>query len=140
MGKNLKYYLKKKKFLKIKNSYDGYIGYIKSSAYINKFQPTHKVHVLKSRIFKYPKNQAKYKSNNFLSFSCKIQIIKKIKNFIMFDKNKWLNIKDIQLINQKERNFFKTSILLEKGKNFLDLYFDKFSGPLKILDLRVIIL
>ena len=23
----------------------------------------------------------------------------------MFDKNKWLNIKDIQLINQKEKNF-----------------------------------
>jgi len=115
-GEKFKILSKKKKFLKIKNSYDGYIGYIKSSAYINKFQPTHKVHVLKSRIFKYPKNQAKYKSNNFLSFSCKIQIIKKIKNFIMFDKNKWLNIKDIQLINQKERNFFKIFKLFLKCK------------------------
>ncbi len=106
-GEKFKILLKKKKFFKIKSSYDNYVGYIKSSNYVNKFKPTHKVSVLKSRIFKYPKNLAKYKSKKFLSFSSKTQIIKKNKNFIMFDKNKWLNIKDIKLINQKEKNIIK---------------------------------
>ena len=115
-GEKFKILLKKKKFFKIKSSYDNYVGYIKSSNYINKFKPTHKVSVLKSRIFKYPKNLAKYKSKKFLSFSSKTQIIKKNKNFIMFDKNKWLNIKDIKLINQKERNFLKVLKLFLKCK------------------------
>ena len=115
-GEKFKILLKKKNFFKIKSSYDNYMGYIKSSNYVNKFKPTHKVSVLKSRIFKYPKSPAKYKSKKFLSFSSKIQIIKKNKNFIMFDKNKWLNIKDIKLIKQKERNFLKVLKLFLKCK------------------------
>ena len=106
-GEKFKILVKKKKFTKIKTSYDNYVGYIKSSNYINKFKPTHKICVLKSRIFKYPKKLAKYKSKKLLPFSSKIQILKKYKNFIMFDKNKWLNIKDIKLIGQKEKNFIK---------------------------------
>ena len=115
-GEKFKILLKKKNFFKVKSSYDNYVGYIKSSNYINKFKPTHKVSVLKSRIFKYPKSPTKYKSKKFLSFSSKIQIIKKNKNFIMFDKNKWLNIKDIKLINQKENNFLKVLKLFLKCK------------------------
>ena len=106
-GEKFKILLKKKKIIKIKTSYDNYVGYIKSSNYISKFKPTHKVSVLKSRIFKYPENSTKHKSKKFLSFSSKIQILKKYENFIMFDKNRWLNIKDIKLINQKEKNFLK---------------------------------
>ena len=115
-GEKFKILLKKKKFIKIKTSYDNYIGYIKSSNHINKFKPTHKVSVLKSRIFKYPKSPTKYKSKKFLSFSSKIQIIKKNKNFVMFDKNKWLNIKDTKLINQKEIDFIKILKLFLKCK------------------------
>ena len=72
-GEKFRILLKKKKFIKVKTSYDNYIGYIKSSNYINKFKPTHKISVLKSRIFKYPKNLAKYKSKKNLSFLSKIQ-------------------------------------------------------------------
>jgi len=115
-GEKFKILVKKKKFTKIKTSYDNYVGYIKSSNYINKFKPTHKVSVLKSRIFKYPKSPTKYKSKKFLSFSSKIQIIKKNKNFVMFDKNKWLNIKDTKLINQKEIDFLKILKLFLKCK------------------------
>ena len=115
-GERFKILLKKKNFFKIKNSYDNYVGYVKSSNYVNKFKPTHKVSILKSRIFKYPKNLAKYKSKNFLPFSSKIQIIKKNKNFLMFDNNKWLNIKDIKLINQREKNFLKVLKLFLKCK------------------------
>ena len=115
-GEKFRILLKKKKFIKVKTSYDNYIGYIKSSNYINKFKPTHKINVLKSRIFKYPKNLEKYKSKKNLSFSSKIQIIKKNKNFVMFDKNKWLNIKDTKLINQKEIDFIKILKLFLKCK------------------------
>ena len=106
-GEKFKILVKKKKFTKIKTSYDNYVGYIKSSNYINKFKPTHKICVLKSRIFKYPKKLAKYKSKKLLPFSSKIQIFKKYKNFIMFDKNKWLNTQDVKLINQKEKKILK---------------------------------
>jgi len=106
-GEKFRILLKKKKFIKVKTSYDNYIGYIKSSNYINKFRPTHKISVLKSRIFKYPKNLAKYKSKKFLTFSSKIQVFKKKNNFIMFDKDKWLHAKDIKLINQKDKNIVK---------------------------------
>ena len=51
-GEKFKILVKKKKFTKIKTSYDNYVGYIKSSNYISKFKPTHKVSVLKSKIFK----------------------------------------------------------------------------------------
>ena len=115
-GEKFRILLKKNKFTKVKTSYDNYIGYIKSSNYINKFRPTHKISVLKSRIFKYPKNLEKYRSKKFLSFSSKIQIIKKNKNFVMFDKNKWLNIKDTKLINQKEIDFLKILKLFLKCK------------------------
>jgi len=115
-GEKFRILLKKNKFIKVKTSYDNYIGYIKSSNHINKFKPTHKVSVLKSRIFKYPKSPTKYKSKKFLSFSSKIQIIKKNKNFVMFDKNKWLNIKDTKLINQKEIDFLKILKLFLKCK------------------------
>ena len=115
-GEKFRILLKKKKFIKVKTSYDNYIGYIKSSNYVNKFKPTHKVSVLKSRIFKYFKSPTKYKSKEFLPFSSKIQIIKKNKNFVMFDKNKWLNIKDTKLINQKEIDFLKILKLFLKCK------------------------
>ena len=115
-GEKFRVLLKKKKFIKVKTSYDNYIGYIKSSNHINKFKPTHKVSVLKSRIFKYPKSSTTYKSKKFLFFSSKIQIIKKNKNFVMFDKNKWLNIKDTKLINQKEIDFIKILKLFLKCK------------------------
>ena len=106
-GEKFKILLKKKKFIKIKTSYDNYVGYIKSSKYSSKFRPTHKVSVLKSRIFKYPENSTKHKSKINLSFSSEIQVLKKKKSFVMFDKNKWLYAKDVKLINKKEKNIFK---------------------------------
>ena len=106
-GEKFKIIKKKKNFFKIRTKYDNYIGYIKPIKYLTNFTGTHKVSVLKSRIFKYPKNLKKFKSKNFLSFSSKIQVLKKKNNFVMFDKNKWLFTKDIKLINQKEKNIIK---------------------------------
>ena len=97
-GEKFKVLRKIKSFLKIRTSYDGYIGYIKNKNFIKKFKPTHKVKVLKARV---------YKSKNFLPFSSEIEIIKKKKNYVMFRKNKWIKQKDITHINKKEKNFSK---------------------------------
>ena len=106
-GESFKILKKEKNFFKIKTKYDNYTGYIKRARFSSNFVGTHKVVVLKSRIFKYPKNLSKFKSNYFLSFSSKIQILKKKNNFIMFAKNKWLSVKDIRSIKQKDKNIIK---------------------------------
>ena len=97
-GERFKVLKKVKKFLKIKTFYDKYHGYIKKRKFIKKTKPTHKVKVLKTKI---------YKSNKFLPFSSEIEILKKKKNYVMFEKNKWIKQKDITHINKKEKNFSK---------------------------------
>ena len=97
-GEKFKVLKKLKNFIKIKTFYDRYHGYIKNKKFINKIKPTHKVKVLKTRI---------YKSNKFLPFSSEIEILKRKKNYIMFEKNKWIKKKDITLINEKKKNFAK---------------------------------
>ena len=106
-GEKFKTIKKEKKFFKVRTKYDNYTGYIKQKKYSSKFFGTHKVSVLKSRIFKYPKNLNKFKSKNFLSFSSKIQILKKKNNFVMIDNNKWLFYKDLRQIDKKEKNFIR---------------------------------
>ena len=113
-GEKFKILKKEKNFIKIKTKYDHYVGYIKSSKYKSKFAETHKVSVLRSRIFKYPKNLQKFKSNNFLSFSSKIQVLKKKNNFVMFDSNKWLYAKDVKLVNKKDSNILDLQKILEE--------------------------
>ena len=97
-GEKFKVLRKIKNFLKIRTSYDKYTGYIKNKNFIKKFKPTHKIKTLKAKI---------YKSNNFLPFSSEIEIIKKEKNYVMFEKNKWIKQKDITHINKKKKNFSK---------------------------------
>ena len=97
-GENFKILKKVRNFFEIRTFYDRYHGYIKSKKFINKIKHTHKVKVLKTKI---------YKSNNFLPFSSKIEILKRKKNYVMFEKNKWIRQKDITYINKKEKNFLK---------------------------------
>ena len=89
---------KVKNFLKIRTSYDRYQGFIKNNKFEKKINATHKVKVLKTKIFK---------SNKFLPFSSEIEILKKKKNYVMFKKNKWIKTKDINPINQKDNNILK---------------------------------
>ncbi len=97
-GEKFKVLKKVKNFLKIKTFYDKYYGFIEKKKFTSKSDATHKVKVLKTKI---------YKSNNFLSFSSEIKILKKNKNYVMFKKNKWIKKKDIIPISKKEKNFIK---------------------------------
>ena len=94
---------KNKNWLKIKTSFDNYIGYIKNENYINNFKPTHKISILKARIF----NKTKKKTKYFLTFASKISIIQENKKFIEFEKNKWVKKTDIKKIDYIEKNYLK---------------------------------
>ncbi len=106
-GEKFKILIKKKKWLKIRTSFDNYIGYIKYINYSKKHNFTHKVNVLKTKILKSPNNSSKNKSKKFLPFASRVEILKKYKNFIMFEKNKWIKFKHIKKGNYLEKNFFK---------------------------------
>ena len=106
-GEKFKILSKKKEWLKIKTAFDKYVGYTKNIKYSNKFTPTHKISVQKTNIFSFPKNSNKYIQRNKLPFASRIEILKKYKNFIMFEKNKWIYLKDIKKNNFKEKNFIK---------------------------------
>ena len=106
-GEKFKILSKKKGWLKIKTAFDKYVGYTKNIKYSNKFSPTHKISVQKTNIFSFPKNSNKYKIKKKLPFASRIEILKKNKNFVMFEKNKWIYLKDIKKDNFKEKNFIK---------------------------------
>ena len=107
-GEKFKILKKAKNFIKIKTFYDGYYGYIKNKNFIKKLKPTHKVKVLKTRI---------YKSNKFLPFSSEVEIIKRKKNYIMFKKNKWIKQKmfpSLHLANQQELPKMKQELFCQQ--------------------------
>ena len=102
-GEKFKIISKNRNWLKIKTSFDNYIGYIKNENYIDNFKPTHKVFVLKANIFDKAKRETKY----FLTFASKVSIIQENKKFIEFEKNKWIKKTNIKKINHIEKNYLK---------------------------------
>jgi hypothetical protein len=111
-GEKFKILSKNKDWIKIKSLFDNYVGYIKNEKYAKNNKPTHKVYNLKATIFSKPNNKTK----DFLPFASKFSIIYENKNFIQFDKNKWLKKNDIKKINHKEKNFLKILRLFLKTK------------------------
>ena len=114
-GEKFKILSKKKDWIKIKTDYDNYIGFIKKEKFFTKFKPTNKVFRLKAKIFKKRKNKF-LPTKNFLYFGSKIMIRNKDKQFIEFDKNKWLKKKDVKDINHYEKNFIKILKLFLNSK------------------------
>ena len=98
---------KVKKWLKIKIKEDGYSGYIKNKKFSKFLKPTHKVNVLKSKIFIQPNKRVK---SGEISFGSKIKVIENKNNFFRFSKG-WINKNDVKIISHKEKNpFQKVSI------------------------------
>jgi|TARA_B110000238_G_scaffold170979_1_gene188639 cell wall-associated NlpC family hydrolase len=102
-GEKFKILSKNKNWIKIKTSFDNYIGYIKNKNYTKNSKPTHKVFVLKASIFNKSNNRTKY----FLPFASKISIIQENNEFIEFEKNKKIKKKDVKKINHVEKNYLK---------------------------------
>tara|TARA_A100000164_G_C21862777_1_gene750980 strand:+ start:446 stop:1207 length:762 start_codon:yes stop_codon:yes gene_type:complete len=115
-GEKFKILSKQKKWIKIKTSFDKYVGYIKNEYYSEYYNPTHKIFKLKTKIYKKKVNKKIYETKFFLPFGSKISIIKKNKNFIEYEKNKWIKKKDIKQIKHKEKNYLKIFKIFLKTK------------------------
>ena len=111
-GEKFKILSKRKSWLKIKTSFDNYIGYIRNKNYTSYHKPTHKVFSLKVNIFDKKKNKTKY----FLPFASKILIIQENKKYVEFEKNKWIKKKNINKIDYIEKDYLRILKLFLKTK------------------------
>ena len=92
-----------KNWLKIKIKEDGYNGFVKNRKFSKFLKPTHKVNILKSKIYKFPNKKKKI---NEISFGSKIKVIEIKKNFLKFSKG-GINKNEVKLVSDKENNHFK---------------------------------
>ena len=102
-GEKFEILRKQKEWLKIKTSYDKYVGYIKNRNFTKNLKITHKISSLKANLYYKPERNCK--TNIKLSFCSLISVNEEIKNFYRFDKY-WIKKKDVKPINFKQ-NIFK---------------------------------
>jgi len=93
---------KTKKWLKIKIIEDNYKGYILNKTFNQFLKPTHKIHVLKAKIYKFSDKKNKI---NELTFGSKIKAEGKKSKFIKFKKG-WIDQKDLKPVKYEEKNIF----------------------------------
>ena len=107
-GEKFKIISKNRNFYKVKNLYDNYTGFIAKDVKVDKkFNPTHKIKTLKSKIYIGSENSKKKPTNRWLPFGSNLELLKKNKNFIMFEKNKWIKFNDICTVSSRDINFTK---------------------------------
>ena len=94
---------KNKKWLKIKIKEDNYKGYIQNKKFSILLKPTHKIKILKAKIYKFPNNK---KKNGELSFGSKIKVTDKKAKFFKFSKG-WVSKNDVKPLSYKEKNLFE---------------------------------
>ena len=105
-GEKFSIITKKKDWLKIKTSFDNYIGYIKNKKFFNNLKSNYKVAKLKSKIYKKVNNQFK-PTKKFLYFASRIKVYNFNKYFSEYEKNKWIKKSDIKKIDHYEKKFSK---------------------------------
>ena len=91
------------KWLKIKIKEDGYRGYVQNKNFSKFLKPSHKISVLKAKIYKFP---IKRKSINTIPFGSKIKVLEKKSNLLKFSRG-WIDKNDVKPISYKEKNPFK---------------------------------
>tara|TARA_A100001011_G_scaffold380529_1_gene447969 strand:+ start:790 stop:1530 length:741 start_codon:yes stop_codon:yes gene_type:complete len=111
-GESFSIYKRSRKWLKIKVKEDGYNGYVKNKKFSNFFKPTHKVSVLKSKVYKIANKRKKI---NELSFGSKIKILENKAKFLRFS-NGWISKNDIKPIKYKEKNSFRKITIFKNIK------------------------
>ena len=83
-GEKFQILKKQNQWLKIKTSYDKYIGYIKNRKFIKNLKVSHKISSLRANLYTRPKENSK--TNLKLPFCSLISVSKKIKNFYKIGK------------------------------------------------------
>ena len=94
---------KTNQWIKIKTKEDNYNGYIQNQNYLSYFKPTHKICVLKAKIYKFSNRSKKI---NELSFNSKIRVMDNKNGFLKFS-NGWISKRQVKPINFKEKDPFK---------------------------------
>ena len=105
-GEKFKILLKRKKWIKIKTHYDNYIGYIKNGNFLKNFNPSFKISKIKSRIF-FKKGKKFLSSSHHLYYGSGLCKRNENKNYIEFEKNKWVKKSDVKNIDHHEKNYIK---------------------------------
>ena len=103
---------KTKKWLKIRISEDNYKGYILNKNFINLLKPSHKINVLKAKIYKFPNKQKKI---NEITFGSKIKVINIKGKFIEFSKG-LIDKKEVKPISYKNKNPFSKITIFKNIK------------------------
>ena len=110
---------KSKKWLKIKIKEDNYKGYILNKKYSSFLKPTHKINLLKAKIYKFPNKIKKGE----ITFGSKIRVIDQNSKSFKFAGG-WINKQDVRPILFKEKNpfrkikYFKNTRYKWGGKSF----------------------
>ena len=94
---------KTNRWIKIKTKEDNYNGYIQNKNYLSYFKPTHKICVLKAKIYKFSNRSKKV---NELSFNSKIRVTDNKNSFLKFS-NGWISKRQVKPINFREKDPFK---------------------------------
>ena len=103
---------KTKNWLKVKIKEDGYKGFIQNKKFPNFLKPTHKIHVLKAKIYKFPNRK---KELDELSFGSKIKVTENKGKFLKFLKG-WVSKNDVKKNSFKEINLFKKITIFKNIK------------------------
>ena len=111
-GESFSIFKKTSKWLKIKIKEDGYKGYIQNKNFSKFLKPSHKVCVLKAKIYKFPNKSYEISS---LTFGSKIKMLDKKANFLKFEKG-WVSSKDVKPLSYKNKNLFKNINIFENIK------------------------
>ena len=111
-GDNFSVSKKSRNWLKIKIKNDGYKGYVKNKNFSKFFKPTHKVNILKAKIYKFPNKKNKI---NEISFGSKIKVLKKKFKFLKFCKG-WISKYDVKNIAYKDKNPFRKISIFKNTK------------------------
>ena len=98
--------------MKVKIKEDGYKGFIKNKVFPNFLKPTHKVNILKAKVYKYSNKRNKL---NEITFGSKIKVLEKKSKFLKFSKG-WIDKKDVKPINYREKNPFKNITIFKNIK------------------------
>ena len=102
-GESFSIFKKTARWLKIQIKEDGYKGYVQNKNFSEFLKPSHKISVLKTKIYTLP---IKSKSVSTMPFGSKIKVLEKKSNFVKFPKG-WIKKNDIKPISYMEKNPFK---------------------------------
>ena len=103
---------KKNKWLKVKIKEDNYKGFIINRNFSTFIKPTHKIHILKAKIYKFSN---KKKIINQLSFGSKIRVLGRKGKFYKFS-NGWIDSINVKPIAYKENDLLKKIIIFKNIK------------------------